>query len=337
MLAVHRAMTARPSCPRVSCATARRGDAVRRPDHWGATTVHAFRLVDRRPRIRHASVIEAFGSAVPRLQCLTSDAPCRGIGAVAIDWSSIILEPEQEETLSELAEATRRIPRESRHAWIVLQETGPTQLIMSGNPVTLTAQVQDLDVLHRAGLVSMARAGRNFTVYVTPLGFRYYEHLRTRSAEPVAQLEDEVRRLLEGEAFGSRHRHALAAWSVAAATLWSADDASAFRAIGAHCREAMQLYATDLVEHLKPADADPDSAHTRNRLRAAVDTQRVKLGDRASDLLQALVAMWDAADGAVQQLVHAGQKQGSPLGWEDVRRTVFLAGVVMFELDRALT
>ena len=89
-------------------------------------------------------------------------------------------------------------------------------------------------------------------------------------------------------------------------------------AIGGHCREAMQLYATDLVEHLKPADA-------------------VKLGDRASDLLQALVAMWDAADGAVQQLVHAGQKQGSPLGWEDVRRTVFLAGVVMFELDRALT
>jgi len=254
-----------------------------------------------------------------------------------MDWSSIILEPEQEEMLSELAEATRRIPRERRHAWIVLQETGPTQLIMAGSPVTLAAQVQDLEVLNRAGLVSMAWTGRNYTVYVTPVGFRYYERLRTQSAEPVAQLEREVRRLLEGEAFATRHPRALAAWRAAMAGLWSADDESTFRAIGGHCREAMQRYATDLVELLNPADVDPDAAHTRNRLRAAVNARRVQLGDTASDLLEAFATTWDATDSAVQQLVHAGQKQGRPLAWEDVRRTVFFAGVVMFELDRALT
>ncbi|MDQ3552848.1 MAG: hypothetical protein M3395_00345 [Chloroflexota bacterium] len=178
---------------------------------------------------------------------------------------------------------------------------------------------------------------RNFTVYVTPLGFRFYERLRTQSAEPVTQLEDEIRRWLDGKAFADRHPRALAAWRAAMAGLWAADDQSAFRAIGGHCREAMQLYSTDLVKRLEPADVDHDSAHTRNRLRAAVNARRSELGDTASDVLEAFVTTWDATDNAVQQLAHAGQKQGRQLAWEDVRRTVFLAGVVMFELDRALT
>jgi hypothetical protein len=67
-----------------------------------------------------------------------------------------------------------------------------------------------------------------------------------------------------------------------------------------------------------------------------VNARRADLGERKSEILDALLAYWRATDSLIQRQEHGGQREGEPLTPEDGRRAVFQTAVVMFEADRTL-
>ncbi len=98
----------------------------------------------------------------------------------------------------------------------------------------------------------------------------------------------------------------------------------------------MQEFATSLLELHGVQDANPDKAKTRDRFSAVVNSRRAGLGERKSEILDALFGYWSATENLIQRQEHAGQREGESLTPEDGRRAVFQTAVVMFEADRTL-
>lgn len=250
--------------------------------------------------------------------------------------------PDQEELLVTLVEAARRVPRFEQQFMLLSFETdqqiGTIDSIMGAG---LSGQVRvlgdDVWALKNHGLVqgsfNLDGSGR-FTV--TAEGFAHYEQLRQRGTEATAAVEAEIRRHLDGERFTRRYPEAYERLSAAEAMLWQAKPEDDFTTIGHKLREAVQQFATTLVEAHRPAAREEDPAKTKNRLRAVLEMHRHELGDRRAALLDALVEYQDAVNGVIQRLEHGDQKPNDPLTWEDARAAVFQTLSFMFEFDRAL-
>jgi hypothetical protein len=141
---------------------------------------------------------------------------------------------------------------------------------------------------------------------------------------------------LDADALQRSYPEAHRKWADAAERLSRSDSQQQLTTIGHLCREAIQEFATALVEQHRPPGVDQDKAHDINRIQAVLDQHRSALGTTAA-LLDAFVSYWRAVSGLVQRQEHGAQKEGRPLVWEDGRRVVFQTAVVMFEIDRALS
>jgi hypothetical protein len=106
--------------------------------------------------------------------------------------------------------------------------------------------------------------------------------------------------------------------------------------IGHLCREAIQEFATTLINQYQPPDVDIDKAHTVARIKAVLNSCANKLGSSEKPFLDALIVYWGTVSDLIQRQEHGGQKEGNPLAWDDARRIVFQTYVVMFEIDRSL-
>jgi hypothetical protein len=113
--------------------------------------------------------------------------------------------------------------------------------------------------------------------------------------------------------------------------LWEGDTVSNLTAIGHHAREAMQAFATAMVEEHQPPDVDPDVAHVERRLGAVIALRRRELGDARRDALEALGTLWNKVSRLVQRQEHGAQKEGEPVTWSDARRVVYLTMFCMVE------
>jgi hypothetical protein len=249
----------------------------------------------------------------------------------------IALEPEQEQLFSSLVEAVRSVPRNERDEFMFLPTMGKD--LVQGNGFRANVLRSDIDHLMRAGLLRITnrhRGGSGFNFYIPPQALTYYEELKRQAGEPVEQIEREIRVYLESDRFRTAYPQAYARWREAVDLLWGADSDRELSTIGHKCREAVQEFATVLVDRYQPPDVNPDKAKTRDRLSAVLDMRRAALGERRSALLDAMFEYWRAAGDLIQRQEHAGQREGEPLGWEDGRRVVFQTAVVMFELDRTL-
>jgi len=246
------------------------------------------------------------------------------------------LEPEQQNLLVELVEAHRQVPRDKRGSFLMIVALNHLRHL-GLRSWQFQAPRADVEILARYGLLSVRRndAG-NLDIDVTPEGFDFYAQLKQRSSAPVEQVEDEVRRYLDSAMFASRHSGAQRAWSKAARTLWSSESADALTAIGHVCREAMQMFGTELVERYKPPEVDSNVQHDANRVASILDLARPRLGATEAPFLEALLAYWGAIDDLVQRQEHGAQREGQPLLWEDARRLVFQTGIVMYEVDEAI-
>ena len=196
----------------------------------------------------------------------------------------------------------------------------------------------DIETLEAEGLLNVTeyqRWSRSFIV--TPLGFSLYKELQDRSGAPAQQVEERLMRHLESEAFQRTYPDAYRKWAEAAELLSASDSQQQWTMIGHLCREAIQEFATALVERHQPPGVDQDKAHDGNRIQAVLDQQRPQLGRRVALFLDALIAYWRAVSNLVQRQEHGVQKAGSQLVFEDGRRVVFQTAIVMFEVDRALS
>jgi hypothetical protein len=90
------------------------------------------------------------------------------------------------------------------------------------------------------------------------------------------------------------------------------------------------------VQQYNPSNVEADKNKDINRMRAVIECNRARLGERKSELLDAIVLYWKAVSGIVQRQEHGGQRLDDALHWEDARRVVFQTAVLFFEVDRAL-
>jgi hypothetical protein len=259
----------------------------------------------------------------------------------SVEIPTVLLDREQEELLKVLVEASRNVPRDQRRKFMFTQSYGPEDRIQHpGLPdQMMPAYEGDLDVLEREGLLNASYTGQRGNRFfdVSPVGFRFYEDMQQRLGTPAQQVEEVLKRYLEADAFQQTYPLAYRKWVEAEELLWASDSQQQLTTIGHLCREAMQEFATALVDRYQPPGVDTDQAHTVARTRAALNQHASKLGATVAPFFDALLAYWGTVSDLVQRQEHGAQKEGHPLVWEDGRRVVFQTAIVMFEVDRALS
>jgi hypothetical protein len=245
--------------------------------------------------------------------------------------------PEQRDFLAKLVEASRNVPAAQREPFIYTETHDGSDLRHPGLPDShLAAYAGDLDVLEREGLLNVTHRGAARMIDVTPRGFQVYEELRRHAETPLRQVEEDLMRYLDSDAFQQSYPEAYRKWSEAATRLWASDSEQQLTMVGHLCREAMQAFATTLVDRHQPPGVDQHKAHDINRIRAVLNQHAARIGTTTAPFLDALVAYWKAVSELVQRQEHGSQKEGWPLVGEDGRRVVFQTAVVMFEIDRTL-
>lgn len=250
----------------------------------------------------------------------------------------ILLEQEQKDLLVTVVEASRNVPRERREKFLVLETNEDTTVIHPGLPGQ-TAKVYsgDIDVLAQAGLINYNRLFDKLPQFdVSPLGYKYYGDLKQQTDHPVRQVELAITEYLRSERFQQVAAIAYRKWLEAERLLWVSDAQQQLTTIGHLCREAMQEFATALVERYQPPKVNTNKASDVARIRAVLDQQATVLGTTLKPFLDALLAYWGTVSDLVQRQVHGAQREGLPLVWEDARRVVFQTSVVMSEIDRAI-
>ncbi len=237
-----------------------------------------------------------------------------------------------------IVEMVRSVPRNERHAFLLVELNQMTLVRMHGAAASPTVLASDVRALEAEGLLRRASGGSRVTTPydVTPAGFEYYDRLKREAGGPAEAMEDSVTRYLDAPNFATRHGPSYAKWRQATDELWSTDSERELTSVGHHIREAMQLFATELVEMHNAIEAPADPEKTVDRLRAVLALAAPKLGQTEKPVLDAMVVYW----GSVTDLAHRqehGVAKEVPLVWEDARRLVFQTAIVMFELDRTFT
>jgi hypothetical protein len=247
------------------------------------------------------------------------------------------LEEEQNKALVQLVEASRSLPIDQRQPFYGFRLMGIANMLLRHPGIPAGHQgiyPNDLEELASAGLVRYNIAGQQtWVIDVTSQGFRYYEELKGTESARGQAVEKATVSYLELAGFGSRHTDALAKWREAERLLWAADTKQQHTVIGHLCREAMQHFATSLLNRCTAPSAPTDITKTVARIRAALGmTQIDSDGVRAN--LGAIVEYWGTVSDLAQRQEHGAQKEGTPLSWEDARRLVFQTVFVMVEVDR---
>jgi hypothetical protein len=249
----------------------------------------------------------------------------------------VLLDTAQEQLLAALVEASRHVADRSAREFVVVSPDQGTWISGGGLTDALTVEDADIQVLGDERLIRITSAGRSMSRFrVTPEGENYYADMKARAGEPVQEVEDDVRNYLDSEPFRTRYDAAYRSFGEAERLLWGTDSHDQLTAVGHHAREALQAFATALVEHHQPPDVNPNPTYTLDRLSAVVQMHRPTLGDRRSDFLDALFGYWREVVNLAQRQEHGGQKEGEPLVWDDARRVVLHTAVVMIEVARTL-
>lgn len=248
------------------------------------------------------------------------------------------LEREQEDLLEALVEAHRMAPRDKRHKFFLLETMGGSSIIHPGvSGWTLSASRSDVEILARYSLVLLDYAGRSLSFFMTPEGLEHYDQRKGEGADRIEQVVAEIRGYLDGPAFASRFPAAFSNWASAERDMWSADSGAQLTAVGHRTREAMQAFATEALDAFKVDATDGDVTHVVARVRCLLETAQPRLGETEAAFLDALLAYWGTVSDLAQRQEHGAQRDGEPLAWEDARRLVFQAAIVMYEVDRAMT
>jgi hypothetical protein len=253
-------------------------------------------------------------------------------------FRNFLLEPEQKELFIAMVEAHRNLPREKRQGFIFSDTMGGSTILHEGlQSGEISAYIGDLDVLTNVGFLQRRYVGRGVPVFdVTPLGFKYYEHLILSISQPIRRVEEKIKNYLDADNFKKRYAKAFQKWTSANDKLWSTDSEKQLTEIGHLCREAMQEFVSVLVDEVKPPHVDTDKAHTVARLKALTKLKANQIGTTLAPFLDALIVYWGTVSDLVQRQEHANLKEGKPLIWEDARRVIFQTAIVMFEIDEAL-
>jgi hypothetical protein len=245
-----------------------------------------------------------------------------------------MLDREQEDLLAQLVTAAQSVPREDREFFYFASLNG--EEICGPGDFRLQSHGQmlrrDIDALQRHGLLRTGGQEHSINFIVTPEGFA-----RVRdSTEPLERQENTVRRYLHSEGFRESFPSVYKKWADAEALLWQDDYDDQLSTIGHKMREAVQDFATTLVEEHGPPDVNTSVTAVSARVRAVLSMYQPKLGERRRELVLALIDYWSAAVDVIHRQTKGEQKGNEPLTWLDGRRVVFHTASVMFEIAAIL-
>ena len=205
------------------------------------------------------------------------------------------LEPEHEELLALLVEATRAVPRHERHPFLLAKTMGGQFLIHDALPGRPQVSEGDLKDLAEAGLLRRGIGSKGTANYeVRPRGFSYYDQLKRQQAGQVERTEQDVRRYLDSTVIPDVYQAALAKWRRADGLLWSADTEDQLTNIGHVCRETMQEFAQALVGKVRLPDAESiprDPQKTVDRVRRCIKHLGKRAGATEVAWLEALLGL----------------------------------------------
>ena len=251
-----------------------------------------------------------------------------------MNFSHIILEPEQKDLFIRMVENVRSVPRENRSPMIEASSKDGTCLVMPKGQIKGYAQ-GDPDALVSVGLLNIdygSRGGKRYTI--SPVGFQYYEWLMKEMGKPVERIEKHTFNYFDSGDFRKTYKEAYGKLKQAEELLWSSDSDANFSAIGHHCREALQEFADALYEQVIGKPSEEPKASTVKRIRAIIEAKSTETGKTVTAFLDSLLPFWGTVSDLVQRQEHAGQKEGEHINWEHARRVVFQSANVMFELHR---
>src|SRR6266498_3147039 len=125
---------------------------------------------------------------------------------VVMMLDGVLLQPEQEELLVALVEATRNLPRGQRERFMFAPTLDSSTIQHPGLPGReVPAYSGDIDILSNKRLLNVTWGQHTRFFDVTPRGFAVYEVIKQRSDVPVRQLEEDLMRYLAGEVFAKAH------------------------------------------------------------------------------------------------------------------------------------
>jgi hypothetical protein len=246
---------------------------------------------------------------------------------------AVQLEPEQQQLFVEMAEATLAAPREQREWFMFLLDQGA---ILGGPWGQRRVTENDVRELVHVGLLRPVSFGNEERYVMPPAALAAYGEMKASEGSAVERVEAEVRNLLDTHAFRAAYPEAYEQWSDAERRLWGADSERELTTIGLKAREALQTFATEVVERYQPPAPDPDKAKVNLRLGVVIAMLLPALGEKRAAHLRALGDYSEATVGLVQRQTHGAQKEGEPLTRADARSVVFHVAMVMFEFARAL-
>lgn len=284
------------------------------------------------PAVAHDGPLAPFRHGLSLLQPIR---PHTYLAAMSAGFIAPDQDPEVEDLLVRIVEMAMSVPRPKRQ-FHVLPSFGPggtVDVICAGSQVE--AAPQDLKALRSAGLIENVgpvdlRSG-SYGFALTRKGTVLAQSVKQRG-EPLAQVEHEPVRYIEGAEFKARYPEAAHKWAHAARLL-AEDPIWNTTRIGHDCREALAAFASALVDRHN-AHEFGSGGGTVDSVRAVIKGHRPPLGETVSAFLDALVAYWGTVSDLAQRQEHAAQREGEPLIAVDARRVVWYSALVMYEFDR---
>ncbi len=174
--------------------------------------------------------------------------------------------------------------------------------------------------------------GRVIFVELTELG----RGVAREAGDPAEEIWSDARRLFGSELFAKAYPASYTPWAGAVRRLLGDRPETDLAQIGFGCRDAVQAFAGELQMRYLPNKPDPDATHTKNRLRAVIDTYKARIGERRAAVLDAMLTLWDADVDLIQRQTHANERTGNPLTVNDARRVVSLTMFLIFEFATIL-
>lgn len=192
-----------------------------------------------------------------------------------------------------------------------------------------------LDDLVGYGLLHLGYSSRGTPNYrVAGEGVQFHKWLMSREGEAVSQTEEEVRRLLDSDAFAREHPQSAHHLREAFALMWGSDHSDQVTSeIGDHLRKALMDLTTDIVG----ADAPGEQEKPIDRLTRWM-TGREGLSEREGLVLRQLVELAEAVLRLDHRLNHVrdeADKGRQPPMWDETHRAAFTTAFTCYELARA--
>lgn len=230
-------------------------------------------------------------------------------------FENVLLEQEHKDLLATFVEAVRNTPRDQREKFFVLQTQQGDFIRHPGlRGRNMSVYMGDVEALANEGFLTISYSSRGTPSFdVTPRGFAYYEYLKQQISEPAQKIETITKGYLNLPEFKEKYPAAYQKWSDAEQMLWNSDSERQLTTIGHLCREAIQQFATALVNKHQPPNVDVDITHTIARIRAVLNLKAKQLGGAEKAFLDALLPYWGTVNDLIQRQEHSGQKEGPPL------------------------